>query len=55
LLQGYKSIESKKVKNKIYRSYLVDRNMRECRTIWRKERGSGSSHGRNLLVPDRHW
>ena len=54
LNQVTKSIEIKKVNYNIYSSDLADRNMRKCRTIWRTKRGSGSSHGRSLLVPDRH-
>jgi len=34
--------------NKIYRSDLADRNMRECGTIWRTQRDSGSSGSRRL-------
>ena len=48
MLQDYKSIETKKIKNQTYLSDLADRNLRECRTIWWTERGSGSSHGRSL-------
>ena len=48
MTKGSKCIETKTGKNKIYSSDLADRNMRECRTIWKAERGSGSSYGRSL-------
>jgi len=33
MIESYKNIGSKMVINKIYRSDLADRNMRECGTI----------------------
>jgi len=48
MIEGYKNIGSKMVMNKIYNSNLADRNMRECRTIWRTQWGSGSSDCRSL-------
>jgi len=48
MLQVYRSIEAKKIKSTIYGSDLADRNTRECRTIWRTQWGSGSSHGHSL-------
>jgi len=39
------SMENKKVKIKICCSHLADRNMRECKTVWPKQLGYGSSHG----------
>jgi len=37
MIEGYKNIGSKMVINKIFRSDLADRNMRECGTIWRTQ------------------
>jgi hypothetical protein len=45
---GYKPMETKKVKQHDLSSDLAERNMSECRRMWRTERGSRSSHGRSL-------
>ena len=42
------STENKKVKINNCSSHLAGRNMPECKTVWLKEWGYGSSHGLGL-------
>jgi len=41
-------MENITVKIEMYSSHLADRNMRECKTVWLKGRGYGSSDGIGL-------